>query len=135
VGGIHGSRELHLTRGPHFGCLASTGLYLEKMGIGEKVRNSVELNVIRYVVFGIAVFKIREQALLSKLSFCSACNQFDCFLFRSFRSKSQTILRTSQRTDRSSKKMPFWGMRKSLYADYLIHWLFNNAVSNARANT
>jgi hypothetical protein len=76
--------------------------------------------------------KIREHTLLSKLSFCSACDQFDCFLFRCSRSKSQTIFRTSQRTDRSSDKMPFWGMLKSLYTDYLIHWLFDNAVSNAK---
>jgi hypothetical protein len=135
MGGIPGSWELRLTRGRHVGYPGSTGLYFEKIGMGEKFRASIELNLIRYVVFRIAVLKIREHTLLSKLSFCSACDQFDCFLFRSSRSKSQTILRTSKRTDRSSNKMPFWGMRKSLYADYLIHWLFDNAVSNAKLNT
>jgi len=107
----------------------------ENKGIGEKFRTSNAVNVIRYTVFGLAVFKIPEHTLLSKLSVCSACDQFDCFLFRSPRSKSQTILGTSKRADRSSKKMPFWGMRTSLYAVYLIQWLFNNAVSNARVNT
>jgi len=110
-------------------------LVFERKGIDEKFRNSNAVNVIRYIVFGLEVFKIREHTLLSKLSFCSACDQFDCFLFRYSRSKSQTILRTSKRAERSSKKIPFWGMRTSLYAYYLIRWLFNNAVSNARVNT
>ena len=44
--------------GQYVCCPGSTGLYFEKTGIGEIVRTSNEINVIMYIVFGLAVFKI-----------------------------------------------------------------------------
>lgn len=110
---------------------------LKRWGIAEKVRTSNEVNVISYIVFGLAVFFFKYESTRYSQSFPFALHatSFIASCFVPFARSRKPFSEHQSEPTFFPRKFHSEELRKSLFAVYLIDWLFNNAVSNARVNT